>query len=79
MVRQIAKCAVSRGEREALFYSQKNHTNQEGYFFKDGVNRKKVKCYRCSKIGYIKKNCQVKLREGNIANKEDNSNEIEEN
>lgn len=33
-------------------------------------NRKGVKCYRCGKLGHIRKNCHVKLKGENVAKKE---------
>ncbi|KAF8405092.1 hypothetical protein HHK36_009990 [Tetracentron sinense] len=40
-------------------------------------NRKGVKCYRCGKLRHIKKNCRVKLKCGNVAEKEESKGDEE--
>lgn len=44
----------------------------------NGANWKNIRCYRCGKLGYIKKNYHVKIKEENITNKKDCSNATNE-
>jgi hypothetical protein len=83
LARQMAGTSISEGEGQALLSSQVQKTKRmrKRMFRKRGslprhgnLSRKTIKCYRCGKIGHIKKNCRVKLKGGNVAHKEENEN-----
>lgn len=64
---------------DALFSGNKKNPKKIGAdcnsSSKENENKKGVKCYWCGKLGHIKKNCQVKLKGRNVAEKDGGENE----
>ncbi|KAI9185404.1 hypothetical protein LWI28_006931 [Acer negundo] len=55
-------------EKKKFFKGKQNDDSdnqKEGS--KSSSYKKRVKCYRCGKLGHIKMNCRVKLTKGNLA------------
>lgn len=80
LARQMVGCSIYEGKGETQFSNNKKKHNEEtkkNNLSKNGESntkgdgtRKGVKCYRCGKPRHIKKNCHVKLKRGNVAEKD---------
>ncbi|TXG66932.1 hypothetical protein EZV62_008207 [Acer yangbiense] len=69
----------TEAEKKKFF---KGKQNDDGDNQKEGSKsssyKKRVKCYRCGKLGHIKMNCRVKLIEGTLAGKGEPSHDSED-
>lgn len=84
LAKQMAECSISgkdEGEEALLTRGKKwdpkkaknygrAHQGESSSSNNEASRRKNVKCYRCGKMGHIKRDCRVKIHEGNVGSKE---------
>ncbi|KAF2315208.1 hypothetical protein GH714_038433 [Hevea brasiliensis] len=71
----------SKGKHDKKNTSAGNKNNKEGpnvgkATTDNSQNPNIVKCYRCGKIGHIKKNCRVKLSKANVASDKEDGDQL---
>lgn len=65
------------GSKETKNYGRA-HEGKSSSSKKKASRRKNVKCYRCGKIGHIKRDCQIKIHDRNVGSEEPERKQIKD-